>query len=167
MNSVCVASYNNAGMTDLTPTPADYDGIHAGYMAWSVGQIRQTLSGKFTTTPISPTPSAKSSAPAILPTASGLFPDLSALAQAFPLPWSAYVRLLSVRNPQARAFYETEALRCGWSVRQLDRQIDDPKEDALPDRSPTPCMATGGFLYMSATTCIEKSSFLYTSRRQG
>ena len=49
--------------------------------------------------------------------------DLATLAQAFPLPWSAYVRLLSVKNEQARAFYETEALRGGWSVRQLDRQI--------------------------------------------
>jgi predicted nuclease of restriction endonuclease-like (RecB) superfamily len=28
-----------------------------------------------------------------------------------------------VRSPEARAFYETEALRGGWSVRQLDRQI--------------------------------------------
>jgi predicted nuclease of restriction endonuclease-like (RecB) superfamily len=46
------------------------------------------------------------------------------LAQAFPLPWSAYVSLLSVKNEHARAFYETEALRGGWSVRQLNRQID-------------------------------------------
>ena len=45
------------------------------------------------------------------------------LAAAFPLPWSHYVRLLSVRNEAARHFYETEALRGGWSVRQLDRQI--------------------------------------------
>ena len=45
------------------------------------------------------------------------------LLSAFPLPWSAYVRLLSVRNESARDFYETEALRGGWSVRQLDRQI--------------------------------------------
>jgi predicted nuclease of restriction endonuclease-like (RecB) superfamily len=42
----------------------------------------------------------------------------------FPLPWSAYVRLLSVTSEQARKFYETEALRDGWSVRQLDRQIN-------------------------------------------
>ena len=49
---------------------------------------------------------------------------LKALAAVFPLPWSAYVRLLSVKNVQARAFYETEALRNGWSVRQLDRQIN-------------------------------------------
>jgi predicted nuclease of restriction endonuclease-like (RecB) superfamily len=47
----------------------------------------------------------------------------SELANAFPLPWSAYVRLLSVKDDHARHFYETEALRGGWSVRQLDRQI--------------------------------------------
>ena len=45
-------------------------------------------------------------------------------APRFPLPWSAYVRLLSVKNEQTRRFYETEALRGGWSVRQLDRQIN-------------------------------------------
>ncbi|MEN9416914.1 MAG: hypothetical protein RI988_534 [Pseudomonadota bacterium] len=60
----------------------------------------------------------------ILQTPSGESSDLKALAQAFPLPWSAYVRLLSVKLEAARAFYETEALRCGWSVRQLDRQVN-------------------------------------------
>ncbi len=48
----------------------------------------------------------------------------SSVASHFPLPWSAYVRLLSVENTHAREFYETEALRGGWSVRQLDRQIN-------------------------------------------
>ena len=41
----------------------------------------------------------------------------------FPLPWSHYVKLLGVKNPEARVFYENEALRGGWSVRQLERQI--------------------------------------------
>ena len=42
----------------------------------------------------------------------------------FPLPWTHYVHLLRrARSHEARAFYETEALRGGWSVRQLDRQI--------------------------------------------
>ena len=81
------------------------------YTAWSADQILQTLSGE-------------SAGRAKLPTVSGTSPDQPPLAQAFPLPWSAYVRLLSVKNPQARAFYETEALRGGWSVRQLDRQIN-------------------------------------------
>ena len=47
------------------------------------------------------------------------------LARAFPLPWSHYVLLISrARSPEAFAFYHTEALRGGWSVRQLQRQID-------------------------------------------
>ena len=49
---------------------------------------------------------------------------IAAISSSFPLPWSHYVRLLSVKNSQARAFYEEEALRNGWTVRQLCRQID-------------------------------------------
>ena len=93
------------------------------YLAWSPEHISQTLSAKSAAPQISQTASGESTAPKNLQTVSGQFLDLSKLAQAFPLPWSAYVRLLSVKNAQARAFYETEALRGGWSVRQLDRQI--------------------------------------------
>ncbi|WP_298906897.1 PDDEXK nuclease domain-containing protein [uncultured Nostoc sp.] len=50
--------------------------------------------------------------------------NLSTLAQEFPLPWSHYVRLLSVHDLKSREFYETEALRGGWSERQLKRQIE-------------------------------------------
>ena len=90
------------------------------YLSHPPGQIRQTPSGKLAHPPpnrIRQTPSGISEA------ASGElgFDDLLA---AFPLPWSAYVRLLSVRNESAREFYEVEALRGGWSVRQLDRQIN-------------------------------------------
>lgn len=67
------------------------------YLEWPAQKIFQTLSEKS--------------------------PNLPAIASKFPLPWSAYVRLLSVKNSEARAFYETESLRSGWSVRQLDRQI--------------------------------------------
>lgn len=59
----------------------------------------------------------------IFQTPSEKLPALPEIASKFPLPWSAYVRLLSVKRPEARIFYETEALRSGWSVRQLDRQI--------------------------------------------
>jgi predicted nuclease of restriction endonuclease-like (RecB) superfamily len=45
------------------------------------------------------------------------------LARRFPLPWSHYVMLLKVTKTDARAFYEAEALRNGWTVRQLERQI--------------------------------------------
>jgi predicted nuclease of restriction endonuclease-like (RecB) superfamily len=46
-----------------------------------------------------------------------------ALSLAFPLSWSHYVRLISVDNEDTRRFYEAEAHRGGWSVRQIDRQI--------------------------------------------
>ena len=93
------------------------------YLSWPPERILQTPSAKSATTAIRQMPSGESPALAIRPTTSGQFPDLSVLAQAFPLPWSAYVRLLSVKNPQARAFYETEALRGGWTIAQLNRQI--------------------------------------------
>jgi len=51
--------------------------------------------------------------------------ELAGLARSFPLPWSHYVLLISrSRSPEAFAFYHTEALRGGWSVRQLQRQMD-------------------------------------------
>lgn len=80
-------------------------------------KIVQTVSGQSVTRPRK----------AIVQTASGQSGDawayLSTLASLFPLPWSHYVRLLSVEDAKAREFYEAEALRGGWSVRQLDRQI--------------------------------------------
>jgi predicted nuclease of restriction endonuclease-like (RecB) superfamily len=41
----------------------------------------------------------------------------------FPLTWSHYLKLITLENPNARSFYEAEALRSGWTVRQLRRQI--------------------------------------------
>jgi predicted nuclease of restriction endonuclease-like (RecB) superfamily len=84
--------------------------MRAFYLAWPEAQILQTLSGEFAIS-ISFNDIEKH------PTST------AALAARFALPWSAYVRLLSVKNSEARNFYEAEALRAGWSVRQLDRQI--------------------------------------------
>ena len=69
------------------------------------------------------TPSENSSTPMLINDIWAASLSVTLLANQFPLPWSAYVRLLSVRIPEARTFYETETLRSGWSVRQLDRQI--------------------------------------------
>ena len=80
------------------------------YQMYPPAQILQTVSGKTDFKSILQTVSAESA--------------LSRIANCFPLPWSAYVRLLSITNPHAREFYETEAVRGGWSVRQLDRQIN-------------------------------------------
>ena len=106
------------------------------YVSYPPDQIFQTVSGESAAKGLSPnfqTPSGISAADGltgICQTVSGKFegdfPEVSFddLIGAFPLPWSAYVRLLSVRNESARKFYEAEALRGGWSVRQLDRQIN-------------------------------------------
>jgi predicted nuclease of restriction endonuclease-like (RecB) superfamily len=70
--------------------------------------------------------SGKSGTPtslAIFQTPSGKSPSDHSPLTAFTLPWSHYVRLLSVKSDDARTFYETETLRGGWSYRQLDRQI--------------------------------------------
>lgn len=74
------------------------------YLDYPLDKIRQTVSGKSDDNSIEA--------------------QLGELFDAFPLPWPACVRLQSVKNVQAREFYETEALRGGWSVRQLSRQTD-------------------------------------------
>jgi predicted nuclease of restriction endonuclease-like (RecB) superfamily len=84
--------------------------MRAFYNAWPEGRILQTPSGESVSALKSNTLAADPS-------------TVLALAPRFPLPWSAYVRLLSVKHPEARSFYEAETLRLGWSVRQLDRQI--------------------------------------------
>jgi len=90
--------------------------MRAFYQTWPLKPILQTPSGEFPLGALA----SKAQTPPVLSVDT---PSLASIAGRFPLPWSAYVRLLSVKNERARAFYETEALRCGWSVRQLDRQI--------------------------------------------
>jgi predicted nuclease of restriction endonuclease-like (RecB) superfamily len=40
------------------------------------------------------------------------------------LSWSHYRALMRVERPEAREFYEQEAVKAGWSKRDLERQID-------------------------------------------
>ena len=80
------------------------------YLLWPSERILQTPSEKLGDAENMPTTLAESS--------------LASIASRFPLPWSAYVRLLSVKNINAREFYETEALRGGWTIRKLSRQIN-------------------------------------------
>lgn len=40
------------------------------------------------------------------------------------LAWSLYRHLLKVESPDARAFYEIEAIKNNWSARELERQIN-------------------------------------------
>ena len=58
-------------------------------------------------------------------TVSGILGDFDSksMIKILPLSWSQYVKLLTVEDEDARNFYEAEAIKGGWSVRQLDRQI--------------------------------------------
>jgi len=68
----------------------------------------------------------------ILPTRSGES-ALSAQIQPrpFALSWSHYVFLLGVKNPDERSFYEIEAARQDWTVRELKRQFDSSLYERL------------------------------------
>jgi predicted nuclease of restriction endonuclease-like (RecB) superfamily len=90
-----------------------YPNIFQTLSGKSSAKIVQTLSALFIrarhSSNILQTPSAQS--------------FITELSSRFSLPWSHYVRLLTVKNAETRKFYQSETLRNGWSVRQLDRQI--------------------------------------------
>ena len=116
---------------DLTPqfgrgfSRQNLQNMRLFYLNYPLDRIRQTVSGKSD--------------------ANSIEAQLGELLNAFPLPWSAYVRLQSVKNVHAREFYETEALRGGWSVRQLSRQIDSQfYERTALSRNKETVLAKGG-----------------------
>ncbi len=103
--------------------------MRAFYLGW---EIFQTPSGKLQTRVKCSTLSSEfagekvqtlsAQLQSLVPTQLPLDPSISPF-DVFPLPWSHYVRLMSVPDDFARWFYEDEAIRGAWSVRQLDRQI--------------------------------------------
>jgi len=123
------------------------------YLLYPVERIFQTPSGE----------SAVAGQASISQTVSGKLKTVSAessltgIASRFPLPWSAYVRLLSVKNENARAFYETEALRGGWTVRQLDRQINSQfYERTALSKNKTAMLKKGAKLQFQDIVTIEE-----------
>jgi hypothetical protein len=105
--------------------------MRAFYSAWPAAEIFQALSGESAAPENVQMSSGKSLPAKDVVDATATAPDYMALATRFTLPWSAYVRLFSVKTAAARAFYETEALREGWSVRHLDRQISSQLYERL------------------------------------
>jgi hypothetical protein len=81
------------------------------YLQWLISQTLFASSDQVTPIQISQTASAK--------LATGV------QYQPFPLSWSHYVWLIPIADAEARHYYETEALRGGWSVWQLDRLCRD------------------------------------------
>ncbi|KND56319.1 hypothetical protein BPUN_0764 [Candidatus Paraburkholderia kirkii] len=74
---------------------ANLANMRAFYQQWPPERMFQTVSGTSAHDPLPAPAEAR----------------LDVLAARFALPWSAYVRLLSVKSDAARAFYESEALR--------------------------------------------------------
>jgi predicted nuclease of restriction endonuclease-like (RecB) superfamily len=101
---------------------ANLKSIRKFFLTWPEKQIGQTVSGQ-SASELTPLSSKKGQTLSDLSRGGQGIARLRQLAVRFPLPWSHYVRLMALSSEEARRFYETEALRCGWSFRQLDRQI--------------------------------------------
>jgi predicted nuclease of restriction endonuclease-like (RecB) superfamily len=119
------ADYGDALITELSKILTEQNG--PGFSKRNLANFRslyqqfpilQTASAQLPSNPILQTVSAKS------PSGQKSQTPSAKSSPEFLLPWSAYVRLLAVKSAEAREFYHTEALRSGWSVRQLNRQIE-------------------------------------------
>lgn len=97
--------------------------------------------------PISETPS-RISAPAASP---------------FTLSWSHYVFLLGIADEAERAFYEVEATRSGWSLRELRRQFDTSLYERLAlsrDKEGVRALAVEGQVVEKPTDLLRDPSVL-------
>jgi predicted nuclease of restriction endonuclease-like (RecB) superfamily len=64
---------------------------------------------------------------------------------------------MAVENPQGRAFYESEAIRGGWSVRQLDRQISTQfYERVVRSKRPVALLTSGSRLQSEEALSAEE-----------
>ena len=52
------------------------------------------------------------------------FPD-------FSLSWSHYLKLMRIKNPDERSFYEIECSKSNWSLKELQRQFDSALYERL------------------------------------
>ena len=81
------------------------------------------------------------------------------LSQGFSpqLSWSHYRALMRVKTPEARDFYEREAIAGGWDKRTLERQIQSfYYERILKSRRPEKMLAEGRNLQVPATPAADE-----------
>lgn len=70
---------------------------------------------------------------------------IETLASRLPLTWSHYTRLIRLKSNEAFTFYHGESLRGGWTIKQLDRQIDSKfYERALLSKNKAAMLIKGG-----------------------
>ncbi|HMO52576.1 MAG TPA: PDDEXK nuclease domain-containing protein [Kiritimatiellia bacterium] len=88
------------------------------YLEWQdrAPRITQQASGQLVAEEIQQKPPVKLTLAEIAQQPAGRF------SKPFTLSWTHYVILLTIKDPDARNFYEIEAAKCGWSVPELKRQ---------------------------------------------
>lgn len=87
--------------------------------------IAQTLSGQLTVDKNTQTPSGH------LHSNKDVLALTQNVAKSFPLSWSHYICLLSIRDNSELSFYEIEANNQNWSLRELKRQLNSSLYERL------------------------------------
>ena len=78
----------------------------------------------------------------------------------FTLPWSHYLILMRIKNPDERKFYEIEAAKSQWNVRQLQRQYASSLYERLllsSDKDKVMELATQGHVIQKPEDIFEGS----------
>ena len=152
------AAYGKAVIASLSERMTNRYG--RGFSAPNLRKFRQfyqTFSGRLPSILYLPVSESESGKTQQIQSSGILYPVGTKLNLAFrpELSWSHYRALMHVKSQQAREFYESEAVECGWSKAQLERQIHtayyeriiqnrseqgllDQQRERLPGESVTP-----------------------------
>ncbi len=92
-----------------------------------------------------PAATGKISATALRKSEPAVLAWIETLASRLPLSWSHYTRLIRLKTNKAFTFYHAEALRGGWTIKQLERQISSRfYERALLSKNKAAMLTKGG-----------------------
>ena len=81
----------------------------------------------------------------------------------FTLPWSHYLLLMRIKNPDERRFYEIEAAEAAWSIRVLQRQYNSSLYERLAlsrDKEAVLKLATEGNVITKPADIVKQPAVL-------
>ena len=81
----------------------------------------------------------------------------------FSLPWSHYLLLMRIKNPDERRFYEIEAAEAAWSIRVLQRQYSSSLYERLAlsrDKEAVMKLATEGNVITKPADIVKQPTVL-------
>lgn len=81
----------------------------------------------------------------------------------FALPWSHYLLLMRIKNPDERRFYEIEAAEAAWSIRVLQRQYNSSLYERLAlsrDKEAVMKLATEGNVVTKPADIVKQPAVL-------